>query len=115
MEGKEPFALPAQRAATDLGPLLAFNAEEPLDLNFTAQRRKPQVTVAQLMVVRIEEGVVKYDFTFHYNVLYSGIKSLGIDVPNERLPTGCESQRPASTKRPSPPARRVPGATSRGP
>ena len=59
----------------------AFNGEEPVDLTFTAERRKPQVTVAQLMVVRIEEGVVKYDFTFHYNVLYSGVKSLRIDVP----------------------------------
>ena len=59
----------------------AFNGEEPVDLTFTAERRKPQVTIAQLMVVRIEEGVVKYDFTFHYNVLYSGVKSLRIDVP----------------------------------
>ena len=25
--------------------------------------------------------MVKYDFTFHYNVLYSGVKSLRIDVP----------------------------------
>ena len=47
----------------------------------SVERRKPQVTVAQLMVVRIEEGVVKYDFTFNYNVLYSGVKSLQIDVP----------------------------------
>ncbi len=59
----------------------AFNGEEPVDLTFTAERRKPQVTIAQLMVVRVEEGVVKYDFTFHYDVLYSGVKSLRIDVP----------------------------------
>jgi hypothetical protein len=59
----------------------AFNGDEPVDLTFSAERRKPQVTVAQLMVVRVEDGVVKYDFTFNYNVLYSGVKSLRIDVP----------------------------------
>ena len=53
------------------------------------------------MVVRIEEGVVKYDFTFNYNVLYSSVKSLVIDVPRT-LPTGCESRRPAITSSPSP-------------
>jgi autotransporter-associated beta strand protein len=61
----------------------AFNGEEPVDLTFSAERREPQVTVAQLMVVRVEDGVVKYDFTFNYNVLYSGVKSLRIDVPKK--------------------------------
>ena len=32
---------------------------------------------------RIEEGVVKYQATFHYTILYSGVKSLRIDVPAE--------------------------------
>jgi hypothetical protein len=68
---------------TEPRPLLAyaFNSDEPVDLTLAAERRKPQVTVAQLMVVRVEEGVVKYDFTFNYTVLYSGVKSLRIDVP----------------------------------
>ena len=54
-----------------------------LALTLAAERRKPQVTVRQLLVARVEEGVVKYDFTFFYNVLYSGVKSLRIDVPAE--------------------------------
>ena len=61
----------------------AFNSDEPVELTLSAQRRKPQVTVSQLVVVRIEEGVAKYDFTFHYDVLYSGVKSLRIDVPKD--------------------------------
>ena len=48
-----------------------------------AERRKPQVTVRQLLVVRIEDGVAKYQATFFYNVLYSGVKSLRIDIPEE--------------------------------
>ncbi len=63
---------------------LAFAyGDEPAALTLAAERRKPQVTVRQLLVARVEEGVVKYDFTFFYNVLYSGVKSLRIDVPAE--------------------------------
>ena len=65
-------------------PVLAFAyGDEPAALTLAAERRKPQVTVRQLLVARVEEGVVKYDFTFFYNVLYSGVKSLRIDVPAE--------------------------------
>ncbi len=63
--------------------MLAFAfSDEPASLTLAAQRRKPQVTVRQLLVARVEEGVVKYDFTFFYNVLYSGVKSLRIDMPD---------------------------------
>ena len=58
-------------------------AEPPVELTLAAERRKPQVTVRQLMVARIEDGVVKYQFTLFYNVLYSGVKSLRLDVPKE--------------------------------
>ncbi|MFZ1935524.1 MAG: hypothetical protein WCB27_09705 [Thermoguttaceae bacterium] len=82
-EAYEGVKNPAPCSPTEPRPTWAFayNGDEPVDLTFTAERRKPQVTIAQLMVVRVEEGVVKYDFTFHYNVLYSGVKSLRIDVP----------------------------------
>lgn len=63
-------------------PVLAFAYnQEPVRLELAAERRKPQVTVRQLLVARVEEGVVKYDATFFYSVLYSGIKSLRIDLP----------------------------------
>ena len=64
--------------------MLAFAyTQEPIELSLAAERRKPQVTVRQLLVARVEEGVVKYQVTFFYNVLYSGVKSLRIDVPAE--------------------------------
>jgi hypothetical protein len=62
--------------------VLAFAyTQEPATLHLAAQRRKPQVTIRQLLVARIEEGVIKYQDTFYYNVQYSGVKSLRIDVP----------------------------------
>ena len=71
-----------QGASPQRRPVLAFAfGQEPVELNLLAERRKPQVTVRQLLVARVEEGVVKYQFTFFYNVLYSGVKSLRIDVP----------------------------------
>ncbi len=56
-------------------------AEQLITLPLVAERRKPQVTVSQLLVMRIDSGVVKYEATFFYNVLYSGVESLWIDVP----------------------------------
>ena len=73
-----------EQKPADLRPVLAFAyTQEPVELTLAAERRKPQVTVRQLLVARVEEGVVKYQVTFFYNVLYSGVKSLRIDVPAE--------------------------------
>jgi len=47
----------------------------------TAERRKPHVTVRQLLVAHIDSGVVKYTATFYYDVRYSGVKAVRIDVP----------------------------------
>jgi hypothetical protein len=60
--------------------------QEPIALKLSAERRKPQVTIRQLLVARIEEGVVKYQVTFYYSILYSGVKSLRIDVPANVAP-----------------------------
>lgn len=79
-----PSSRLAPRLPTDPLPILAFAyTEDPTELTLSAQRRKPQVTVRQLLVARVDEGVVKYEFTFAYDVLYSGVKSLRIDVPKE--------------------------------
>ena len=62
--------------------MLAFAfTQEPVTLRLAAERRKPQVTIRQLLSARIEQGVVKYQATFYYTILYSGVKSLRIDVP----------------------------------
>jgi len=48
-----------------------------------AERRKPLVRVRQLLVARVEHGSVDYEATFFYDVLYSSVNSLRIDVPKE--------------------------------
>ncbi len=63
--------------------MLAFTYErhpkEPLSL--TVECRKPQVNVEQLLVARIESGLVEYEATFFYDIRYSGKESLRIDLP----------------------------------
>ena len=55
----------------------------PVELVMTAERRKPAITARQLMTVRVESGVVKYDATFFYDIRFSGVKQLRLDVPQE--------------------------------
>lgn len=81
-EALEPLPSGRDGMLASLRPVLAFaHTQESASLGLLAQRRKPQVTVAQMLLVRIEDGVVKYQATFNYDVLYSGIKSLRIDIP----------------------------------
>lgn len=68
-------------------PVLAFaHAQEKVALELSAERRKPSVTARQLLSVRVEAGVAHYDATFFYDILYSAVKSLRIDVPKELAP-----------------------------
>jgi len=63
-------------------PVLAYAfAQADASLTLQAKRRKPQVTVDQLLVITIQSGVVKYDARFFYDVRYSSVKSLRLDVP----------------------------------
>ena len=59
-----------------------FASEQP-QLSLQAMRRMPQVTVKQLTSVRIDDGVARFNNKITYSVLYSGVKSLRIDVPKE--------------------------------
>ncbi len=68
----------------DLRPTqaLAFS-EEPASTQLVVQRRQPFVTAQQLLEIRVEPGVMKCQATFFYNIRYSGVKSLRIDLPAE--------------------------------
>ena len=82
----EGLQLPPTPATSDSRRVLAYAyGPEPVALTVAAERRKPQVTVRQLLVARVEDGVVKYEASFFYTIRYSGVKSLRIDVPQ---PTG---------------------------
>ncbi len=54
---------------------------EPVDLVMAVERRKPYITARQFLLARIESGVVKYEATFFYDIRYSSVKSLRLDVP----------------------------------
>jgi hypothetical protein len=74
------------RFATTSPSLPFAYTEQPASMVLGVQRRKPHVTARQLLVAHIEAGVVKYEATFFFDVLYSGVKSLRIDVPTDLAP-----------------------------
>ena len=80
MEGTVP-------ARGELRPVLAYAfTEQPAVLAVAAERRRPQVTVAQLLSARIEDGVVHYRASFFYDVRFSGVRQLRIDLPAALAP-----------------------------
>ena len=65
-----------------LREILAYAySRQPTTLVLSVQRRKPQVTARQLLVAGVESGVIRYQATFFYEILYSGVESLRLDVP----------------------------------
>ncbi len=72
----------ATQAASERPVVAYMGGDEAVTLTLAGERRKPQVTARQFLVVRVEPGVVTYEDTFFYNVLYSGVKSLRLDVPS---------------------------------
>ena len=73
--------IPSVGSAGDAAVLAFAFTDEPASINVAAERRRPQVTVQQALVVKVEEGVVKYRATLLYDVRYSSVKSLRLDVP----------------------------------
>jgi hypothetical protein len=66
----------------ELRPVLSYAfTQAAASLELSVERRKPYITAAQLLVAQIDAGVVKYKATFFYDIRYSGVKSLRIDVP----------------------------------
>ena len=67
----------------ELRPVQAMSFSDAAAIaGLTVQRRQPYVTARQLLEVRIEPGVAKYTATFFYNIRYSSVKSLRIDLPS---------------------------------
>ncbi len=67
-------------------PILAFGfSHTEASLRLEAKRRRPQVTVEQVVVAAVQTGVVKYDARLFYNVQYSGVSELRLDVPTKLL------------------------------
>ena len=56
---------------------------QPVDLVLGVGRRKPFITARQLLVARIQSGVIQYEATLDYDIRYSSVKQLRLDVPAE--------------------------------
>lgn len=83
--------------------LLAYAfTQEAARLKVEAERRKPYIEAQQTLIARIEQGVVKYESIFQFDVKYSGVKSLRLDVPTSLL-KDLRNQTPAIRERPADP------------
>ena len=65
-------------------PVAAFVLEPGAPaLPLTVQRRQPYTVARQLLITRLRPGVVTYQSRIHYDIRYSGVERLRIDVPVE--------------------------------
>ncbi len=81
-EALEGLGSARQGKTSDARPVLAYAyAQEPTMLVLQVERRKPQVSVGQLLEARVEEGTVKCRDMLAYDIRYSGVKTLRLDVP----------------------------------
>lgn len=63
-------------------PMMAFAyGGDVTAVNVKVQRRRPHITASQLLEAKIDAGVVKYTTRFFFQIRYSGVKRLRIDVP----------------------------------
>ncbi|MDD3470251.1 MAG: hypothetical protein PHE53_09790 [Thermoguttaceae bacterium] len=63
-------------------PVAAFLAGRmPITMEITAVPRKPQIVVRQFLKVHVDEGQVQYEATFFYDIRYSGVAQLRLEVP----------------------------------
>lgn len=77
--------MPSPIVPTGTRAVLAFmRGAESASLSLMAERRAPHVTVGQMLTARIDAGVVRYTCDLHYDVRYSGVKVLRLDVPTQK-------------------------------
>jgi hypothetical protein len=58
-------------------------ADSVAKLTVRTEYRESQLTLRELRTVRIEEGIIKNEAKFYYEILFRTIKSLRIDVPEK--------------------------------
>jgi hypothetical protein len=54
---------------------------DPASLAVAAERRKPYVEARELLTAHVESGVIRYEATFFFDIRYSSVRSLRLDVP----------------------------------
>jgi hypothetical protein len=56
-------------------------AHEPASLSLAVERRKPHVEARELLTVHVEPGLVRYEATLIFDIKYSGVRSLAVELP----------------------------------
>lgn len=87
-EGLQPISLQQlQSPAWHLNKIYAqlgfITADSGATLTLHAERRQSQLTLRELRTVRIDEGSCKNEAKFYYEILFSSVKSLRIDIPEK--------------------------------
>ena len=76
------YKLFSKSPGNDVRPVLAYNfAHSDANIDLKARRRKPQVNVEQMVTVAVQTGAAKFESSLYYDVRYSSVKSLRVDVP----------------------------------
>ncbi len=68
-------------------PLSFLLAQGAAKLEVQAAKRKPLVTVRQVLATRFEPGVVRYTARFFYDIQFSGVPAVRVDVPTALVDT----------------------------
>lgn len=78
------WTLPSNSDKERLSLAFAY-AGQPVRFVLGAERRRPHVSVRQLQQLRVEPGVVRHDIGLHYSIRYSGVPSLLVALPLDRV------------------------------
>lgn len=57
--------------------------DQAADMALSVERRKPFITAKQRVLVSVDSGVVRFESLIVYDILYSGVSTLRLDVPAE--------------------------------
>ena len=57
--------------------------DQAADMALSVERRKPFITAKQRVLVSVDSGVVRFESLIVYDILYSGVNTLRLDVPAE--------------------------------
>jgi hypothetical protein len=86
-------------------PILAVAyTQQPVNLSLSANRRKPDVSVRQLLVTTINNQSVEYEARFFYDIRYSGVKNLQIKLPADVIKDQVRNDTPGVRERVMPAA-----------
>ena len=60
-------------------------ANESFNPTFSIERRQPHIEVGQLVIADVQSGIINHSVTLAYDVRYSGVKELRLDIPTSLI------------------------------